>query len=389
MCRGCHRTQQQQKSVGGPSASGQGTPSNAALDVVVNTNLPSDADLGVVVGHISAIDTATQDSDSDVLPDFKMHKNRQGTGIRMDHHAFTNGEWRRSKFLDHPTWPVHLSVRRRDYTGFSRRCPQVPNKLSVAAKLDSCAQTCLWSKKEFLAAGFREEDLIPVSLGLSAANKSSIKIDGAILVRINAVVDGKQNSCAAMVYISSSCQGFFMSMETMLDLDLFQIFNKPQSAGCNMLGEDPKDPAEQKPPSVHPQVSANEPCYCPKRSKPIQRPNKLPFEPIPENNQKMESWLRTEFASSTFNVCPRQQLPEMSGPPVEIHLKDGAIPFKAHTAVSVPLNWQADIKEQLARDEALGVIEPHPQKRIPTGVSEKFTVLSQMVSQGEQGTFGN
>ena len=174
------------------STSSLGTPSNAALDVVV--------------GHISAIAT---------------HEN-QGTGIRMDHHAFTNGEWRRSKFRDHPTWPVHLSVRRKDYTEFSRRCPRGPNKIRVAAKLDSCAQACLWSKKEFFLAGFREEDLIPLSLGLSAANKSSIIIDGAILVRINSVVDGKQHSCAAMVYISPSCQGFFMSMETMLDLDLYE-----------------------------------------------------------------------------------------------------------------------------------------------------------------------
>ena len=78
--------------------------------------------------------------------------------------------------------------------------------------------------------------MIPVSLGLSAANKSSIKIDGAILVRITAVVDGKQHSCATMVYISPSCQGFFMSMETMLDLDLFQTFTKPQAADCNMVG---------------------------------------------------------------------------------------------------------------------------------------------------------
>ena len=166
MCRNCYRSKRQQKTTGGSSTSGQGTPSNAALDVVV--------------GHISSIDTKA--------------KINQGTGIRMDHHAFTDGEWRRSKFRDHPTWPVHLSVRRKDYTGFSRRCPQIPNKISVAAKLDSCAQTCLWSKKEFLSAGFKEEDLIPVSLGLSAANKSSIKIDGAILVQINSVVDGLHQS---------------------------------------------------------------------------------------------------------------------------------------------------------------------------------------------------
>ena len=115
-----------------------------------------------------------------------------GKGIRMDHHSFTEGEWRRSKFQDHPTWPVEIFVRRKDYQSFSRRCPQVPNNIKVVAKLDSCAQTCLWSKKEFLSAGFTEADLIPVSLGLSAANKSSIRIDGAILARINAKIHGKE-----------------------------------------------------------------------------------------------------------------------------------------------------------------------------------------------------
>ena len=337
MCSKCYRSQRQRKPNAGSSGSGQGNSSQEA---------PSNAALEVVVGQVSAINTKVQTS--------------RGCGIRMDHHAFTNGEWRRTKFLDHPTWPVNLSVRRKDYTDFSRCCPQVPSKISVAAKLDSCAQTCLWSKKEFLSAGFKEEDLIPVSLGLSAANKSSIKIDGAILVRITAVVDGKQHSCATMVYISPSCQGFFMSMETMLDLDLFQTFTKPQAADCNMVGGELKDASEVSPPSDHPKVSSGEPCNCPIRSEPPRRPEKLPFDPIPENNMKMESWLRSEFASSTFNVCPRQKLPEMSGPPVEIHLKDGAVPFKAQTACSVPLNWQADIKEQLAMDEASDVIERPP-----------------------------
>ena len=159
----------------------------------------------------------------------------------MDHHTFTDGEWHRAKFLDHPTWPVQLSFRRKDYAEFSRPCPKINNNIKITSKLDSCAQTCLWSKEEFLSAGFKEEDLIPVSLGLNAANKSSIKIDGAILARINAVVDGKEHSCATMVYISPSCQGFFMSMEAMLDLDLFRTFNKLHpSANCSMLGESSK-----------------------------------------------------------------------------------------------------------------------------------------------------
>ena len=114
------------------------------------------------MGQVSAINTKVQTS--------------RGCGIRMDHHAFTNGEWRRTKFLDHPTWPVNLSVRRKDYTDFSRSCPQVPSKISVAAKLDSCAQTCLWSKKEFLSAGFKEEDLIPMSLGLNEQISRPLKL---------------------------------------------------------------------------------------------------------------------------------------------------------------------------------------------------------------------
>ena len=74
----------------------------------------------------------------------------------------------------------------------------------------------------------------------------------------------------------------------------------------------------------------------------------------------MEAWLKEYFGSSTFNICPDQALPEMSGPPVEIHLKDEAVPYKAQTAVSIPLHWQTPIKEQYARDMKMGVLERPP-----------------------------
>ena len=50
----------------------------------------------------------------------------------------------------------------------------------------------------------------------------------------------------------------------------------------------------------------------------------------------------------------------MSGPPIEIHLKYGAVPYKAQTAVSIPINLQKPIEELYANDLALGVIEPAP-----------------------------
>ena len=95
--------------------------------------------------------------------------------------------------MDHPTWPVRISVNGKDYSEFSRPCPKVPSFIATA-KLDSCAQSCLWSMKEFLNAGFKKEDLIPVSLGLKAANKSSIEISGAILCRIDVDVNKMKHS---------------------------------------------------------------------------------------------------------------------------------------------------------------------------------------------------
>jgi hypothetical protein len=187
-------------------------------------------------------------------------------------------------------------------------------------------------RKEFLAAGFKEDDLIPVSLGLNVANKSSIKIDGAILVRLDVKVGGKDHTCATMVYISPSCEGFFMSLEAMLDLDLFQTFNTPASASeaCNMLTEEcsKQDTTADESPSSHPSVSSDQPCTCPSRTMP-KRPDKLPFPAIPENNAKMELWLREYFVLSTFNIYPDKELPEMSGPPVEIHLKWMELSHKA------------------------------------------------------------
>lgn len=350
MCRKCFRTQKNRK------------PSESSVGAI--SDLDKSADVGVIVAHMSAIEV-----NGVGRPGAKEKNDRSRRGnlatsnqnIRMDHHVFSEGEWRRARFLDHPTWPTQISVRRKDYSDFSRPCPQIPNKINVVAKLDSCCQSCLWSKKEFLAAGFEEKDLIPVSLGLNAANKSSIKIDGAILIRLNVTVNKKEISCATMVYISPSCDGFFMSLEAIYDLDLFQTF-ETTGITCNTVSEESAKPSTvaEMPadPSQHLE-STDKPCECPERVMP-QRPEKLPFEPVPENNKNMELWLKEYFASSTFNICPDKPLPGMSGPPVEIHLKEGAVPYKAQTAVSVPLHWQKSIEEMYARDLAMGVLERPP-----------------------------
>ena len=77
----------------------------------------------------------------------------------------------------------------------------------------------------------------------------------------------------------------------------------------------------------------------------------------------MRAWLLNRYASSTFNVCPHRPLHQMAGPPVEIHVQEDAKPKVCHTAAPIPLHWQERVKQDLIRDEALGVIE-----KVPFGV---------------------
>ena len=71
----------------------------------------------------------------------------------------------------------------------------------------------------------------------------------------------------------------------------------------------------------------------------------------------MKDWLLQTFASSTFNTCPHRPLPCMTGPPVEIHLEDDALPKAVHKPAPVPVHWQDQVYKDLLRDEALGVAE--------------------------------
>ena len=208
-------------------------------------------------------------------------------------------------------------------------------------------------------------DLIPVTLGLSAANKSPIKVSGAIIANLHGTsADGNDISCATMVYVSPSANGFYLSCEAMLDLGIISrgfpsvgaAFDTPSptasnSATCHTIGSCTLNAGGDD------IVAA---CSCPARSVVPPRPSSLPFPFEPANNGRMKDWLLHHFASSTFNTCPHKPLPSMAGPPIEIHLDDNATPKACHTPASLPLHWQDRVRADLLRDEALGVIEKVP-----------------------------
>ena len=211
--------------------------------------------------------------------------------IASPHSIFTKGQWRKSKFKDHPRVELLLSVLSSDYKQFSKRCPNVaPTKISALA--DTGAQSCLWSLEEFESLGFTKNDLIPVSINLMAANKSPITVEGAACVRLEGVAsDGSKQSCSTMVYISRQAQGFYLSLENMMELGIVS-----------------RDFPSIKPSSSIDAIKEKS-CSCRTRTPVPEMPKELPFECMPENNDKMKKWTLEHFASSTFNTCPHQTLP--------------------------------------------------------------------------------
>lgn len=287
------------------------------------------------IGQISGVSLATTSQ-------------RPNSTMTMDHHVFTKGEWRRAQVTKHPT--VHLKLYLDNDTTTSA---------DVVAITDSGAQSDLWSLDEFLRAGFSMSDLLPVSLSLSAANKSPIRIDGAFFGKVwGRSKDGTEASCKSMIYISRDVKSLYLSFDTMLALGILspnfpsvgEFTNpshellRPNKSVCATDGE------------------ANPPCGCSRRTVVPDKPTTFPFPCSPENNEKMRQWLIDRYSSSVFNVCPHQPLSSMKGPPLEIHLKEGAKPVACHKAPPIPLHWQEKVFADLQRDEALGVIE-----RVPLG----------------------
>lgn len=76
-------------------------------------------------------------------------------------------------------------------------------------------------------------------------------------------------------------------------------------------------------------------------------------------------------------------LKTMTGPPMRIHLKEGAVPFAVHTPRRIPLAFQQQVKEELQSLVRQGIIRPagdepsdwcHPLVIVPKDSGVRFTV---------------
>ena len=149
-----------------------------------------------------------------------------------------------------------------------------------------------------------------------------------------------------MAYVSPDTDRFYLSRETLIQLHIISK-NFPEVGSAQ---------------EVSGTVHEMEPCGCPTRTLPPTRPQSLSFECTTENNPKMRDWLVNRYATSTFNKCPHQQLPGMTGPAIRFHVDPKAEPVAVHTPSTVPLHWQEVVEKQINDDIALGVLE-----RVPIG----------------------
>ena len=243
---------------------------------------------------------------------------------------------------------------------------------TVSGIVDSGAMSNLWGLKDFLKCGFSMSDLIKVNMDIRAANKNPINIVGALKATITSKTPSDNTiSCHCLVYISDSVNDFFLSYDSMLDLGIinkaFPTIGAHIDSHIDSSAKKPKVEEEQQQLYVRSLNSGctgtqegKSSCTCPQRTSVPNKPEKLPFDPTPENNGKMRDWLLERYKSSTFNTCPHRPLPCMSGPPIEIHMKETAIPKTCHIAADIPTNWRDQVEKDLMRDEALGVIEKVP-----------------------------
>ena len=242
--------------------------------------------------------------------------------------------------------------------------------VNIVALADTGAQSNVWALQDFESAGFNRSQLRSARVRVSAANRTPLNIIGKTDAYFEGKSpDGSMISTRDEIYVSDSVRGFYLSRSTQRGLGI--ISENFPTIGEHLVNANPVIPSGVAEPvlSVRSmnfgclQDGNIDSCKCPQRSAVPPRPSTLPFAAVPENNQRMKEWLLNRYAASTFNTCPHRPLQQMDGPPVEIHLDKSAIPRVCNTPAQIPLHWQDKVRDDLIRDEALGIIE-----KVPFGV---------------------
>ncbi|RDH89254.1 MAG: hypothetical protein DIZ77_16200 [endosymbiont of Seepiophila jonesi] len=264
-----------------------------------------------------------------------------------------------------PTVTLQARVVPSDYAHFGYHFSKPARTCQLRVITDTGCQSTIINTEQVHNMGYKKSDLIPTRLRMQAIDTNPIEIIGAIILRLSGLDrHGNSHETTQICYVSNKIKGMYLSEHGCKQLGI--IPESFPSVGAVDTNNDAAASSSMPPPSTR------DNCNCPGRTMPPPLPTSIPFPPTENNRGKLEEWIKDYYKGSTFNTCEHQPLPLMEGPPVRIMVNSNASPVTIHTPISVPLHWQEQVKADLDRDIALGVIEPVP-------VGEPMTWCSRMV----------
>ena len=227
---------------------------------------------------------------------------------------------------------------------------------------DTGASVCCSGIDVLRSLKVRQEDLLQTGVCLYAANRKKLSILGMLPVIVSSrrVGTGELVQTRQLLYIVEDLGKLYISREALQALgSIPRCFPEVPAEHGSAL-----EFAEELIAKIN-ELEIKAPCGCPTRSSPPEIVT-LPCQATEENKGRLKEFLISSFKSSTFNTCEHQPLPLMHGPPLEFKMKEGAVPFAIYTPAKVPAHWADQVKADIYRDVALGVLEEVPEN---TGMS--------------------
>ena len=283
-----------------------------------------------------------------------------GDGLRtlpLTHHLYDDmcDKWTKRASSPQPYINLTLTNEREDYKALGFDLLKRTRAVSLPVMADTGCQSCLIGIGVTQQMGLSTKDFIPVSMTMKAANNKGIRILGAVVVRFASNSGTRRLETRQIAYVTDTSDGIILSRAACMDLGMI-------SDKFPTLGE------------VN--LATSELCDCPRRAEPLTKPTTLPMPATEANRETLQKHLLRIYAQSTFNTCPHQPLPRMTGPPLRLMLDEDATPVAHHTPIPVAIHWQDEVKAGLDQDVRLGVLEvrQHDQYAIKIDGSGRVTL---------------
>ena len=306
--------------------------------------------------------------------------------VKVPHMLYEQLRWVKKSPPRHPTCTLSVTVSVKGYQDNNFTPPPATRRrdTNMTALTDSGCQACCMGVTQLHALGLSGRDLLQPILSLKAANTSGITIIGVVFLMITGW-DRKGNKWRThqLCYVSEDVEQLLLSREAceqlgMLSKNFPEVGEFQNNATVTEVAAEYIDPPDMILPGEDMDLTPCTPssegtCTCPRRESPPPPPT---FQ-AGKSASQLKHLILQHYASSAFNKCTRQVLPMMKGEPLPIHIKVGAKPYAAHTPIQVPVHWVEQVKSDLDRDVALGVIEEVPLNSPRTWCSRMVVVPKQ------------